>query len=74
MDLRSIGRGHTVPYVVSCSDCGATIAGSNDIQPLCLICRAVSLAIQFQLRRTEDSRPQTDSRERGWLKVIAKSA
>jgi len=40
-------------YAVACSRCGAeTISTDRKETPLCLICRAAMLAVNFQARRT----------------------
>ncbi|MDX6306507.1 MAG: hypothetical protein QOI77_3476 [Blastocatellia bacterium] len=60
---------HPPAYLVACSRCGAEINSSDTEEtPLCLICRAAVLAVNFQARRT---RPAAKKRRgRGWLKMM----
>jgi len=60
-------EGHPRADPIACSRCGAEINSIEREQtPLCLICRAAMLAVNFQAQRTPS--PQKKRRGRGWFK------
>jgi hypothetical protein len=62
-------EGHPRADPIACSRCGAEINSiEREETPLCLICRAAMLAVNFQARRTPS--PRKKRRGRGWLRMM----